>query len=315
MQALYRGHATRRLLAAIRIETFFRTQKLCTIYRKLKSATIALQCAVRVRIACKEMAELKREQKDIGKLKQNNEKLKSEMASLKAMLAAQAQNDASKLANEKEMVSKQEEIRRLEKRVAELEEQLEREKALVKKLEEDLKKQKEQAEADKQNLQQHIHHLGQSKSHRRHPTPPSPQQTIGRRTPSDGENAMANGSHMRSVPENYVSPEMLEAHKKQVMRLEEELEAERKHRREADSEIIKLRASVSGVQLDDAAVNALLPDTLKRAKSEEPGLSVEVDEDETVESEGEMRYVMLLGVEDIFCFVVSTVRYGQGALL
>jgi hypothetical protein len=49
---------------------------------------LALQCRKRHRDAIHAMLELKKEQKDVGKLKGHNEKLKEEMASLRAMLAA-----------------------------------------------------------------------------------------------------------------------------------------------------------------------------------------------------------------------------------
>merc|ERR1719223_2237108 len=111
----------------------------------LKSAVIALQCKTRVKIACGVLKGLQGEQKDIGKLKQNNDILKKEMQSLKAMLAAQAKEGASNLAHTQELDEKEKKISQLEKRVAELEKQLAEEKQLVEKLELDLEQQKQMA--------------------------------------------------------------------------------------------------------------------------------------------------------------------------
>jgi len=142
LQSVYRGHAERRVLATTKIQTEVRMRNKHIVYRKIKSATIALQCRQRCGVAKKVLAGFKGEQKDIGKLKQNNEKLKLEMASLKAMLTAQAQGDANKAESAKEINLKQEEIHRLEKRIAKLEAQLEKERATVKKLETDMESQK-----------------------------------------------------------------------------------------------------------------------------------------------------------------------------
>merc|ERR1712038_1671617 len=109
-QSIYRGRATRRVLASIKLQAQVRRRKHYVVYRKLKSATISLQCRQRRGMAKKILADLKHEQKDIGKLKQNNEKLKTEMASLKAMLAAQAKGNASKMESDKELKEKEEEI-------------------------------------------------------------------------------------------------------------------------------------------------------------------------------------------------------------
>jgi predicted RNase H-like nuclease (RuvC/YqgF family) len=94
-------------------------------------------------VATKLFNELKREQKDVGKLKQNDEKLKMEMASLKAMLAAQAQSASASGESEQAMLKKKQQIELLESRIKKLEGQLEREKEIVKELEAKLAKQKE----------------------------------------------------------------------------------------------------------------------------------------------------------------------------
>jgi myosin heavy subunit len=289
-QALYRGYATRKELAAIKVQTHVRKQKQLRIFLKLKSATIALQCALRARVARQLLFELKKEQKDVGKLKQNNEKLKSEMASLRAMLAAQAKGDASRAANEKEMEDKQREIDKLEKRVAQLEEELEQKKALIAQIEAKMKAQKEQSAAELNKLHHQVHHLNTNKSHRRSPTPPSPgghnrltpSPSINVRKTADGDAGLA------SVSEDMVSPEVLEQHRAQLMRLEDELEAERKHRRAADGEIIKLRAAMGGVQLSDSDVNALLP----KAMESLPPAETETIEEEVEEERLDERYVI-----------------------
>mmetsp|Transcript_20189 Transcript_20189/g.28396 ORF Transcript_20189/g.28396 Transcript_20189/m.28396 type:complete len:116 (-) Transcript_20189:2327-2674(-) len=46
-QGIYRGHATRRILASIKIQTYSRMRSRAIIYKKLKSASIALQCCLR----------------------------------------------------------------------------------------------------------------------------------------------------------------------------------------------------------------------------------------------------------------------------
>jgi predicted RNase H-like nuclease (RuvC/YqgF family) len=96
----------------------------------------------RVKIAKTELKGLMGEQKDIGKLRDNNERLKQEMQSLKAMLNAQAKEGAASAAHAKELEAKEKEIGSLAKRVTELEKQLATEQALIEKLEADLKAQK-----------------------------------------------------------------------------------------------------------------------------------------------------------------------------
>lgn len=122
-------------------------------FSKLKSVTVALQCCIRQKIAKKEFAQLKLAQKDMGKLKENNEKLKMEMASLRAMLSAQAASDAGKKEGEKAIAEKQKEIDRLEARIKHLETELEKEKENVKKLENDLNVQKTSNQRLSEDLQ------------------------------------------------------------------------------------------------------------------------------------------------------------------
>ena len=227
----------------------------------LKSATLALQCATRRRIAKKVLKGLMGEQKDIGKLKENNEKLKMEMQSLKAMLAAQAKEDASNLVHTQELEAKQKEISALEKRVAELEKQLESEKALVAKLEAEMAQQK-------QRMSEMVVAPSSPRGHRKS-RPPSMSSPPRAESYTEIPEGMAS-LQVPNLPSNYVSPEVLAKHKTNLHRLEEELSAERKLRREADGEIIKLRAQINGVELKDTEVDALLAQKLESAPAPAP---------------------------------------------
>ena len=223
---------------------------------------LALQCRTRVKIAKKELKALMGEQKDIGKLRDNNEKLKQEMQSLKAMLSAQAKEGAASAAHEKEIKEKQDEIDALEKRVAELEKQLATEQALIEKLETDLKAQKQAAMDAKinasMNTSSHHHPPGSPRS------PTGKKRTVGQSPHVRTNSADVDGAlQMPNLPSNYVSPEIVAQHKAKLGRLEEELKAERKLRREADGEIIKLRAQINGVKLNDGEVDALLAQKLE----------------------------------------------------
>jgi len=241
LQAAYRGRANRQLLAAVKIQTFRRMYKKRKHYRMLKSGIIALQCKTRCMIAKKVLKGFQGEQKDIGKLKENNEVLKKEMQSLKAMLAAQAKEGASNLAHEKELEDKQAEIDRLDKRVKVLEKEVADNKATIEKLEADLATQKENAA----QAPMHVTDIS-----------PMPSRQI-----SDATGA----PQMPNMPKNYVSPEVVAKHRKHLATLEQELKAERDLRREADGEVIKLRASINGVELDDKEVDALLAQKVEEA--------------------------------------------------
>lgn len=199
------------------------------------------------------------EQKDIGKLKENNDKLKMEMQSLKAMLAAQAKEGATSLAHSKEMDTKQAEITRLEKRVAELEKQLAAEKSVIEKLEADMHAQTQQIQRSSEPGSPHSprgHHRKSSSGHRVSPafTP--------NYAPDTDMSHLAMPA-MPSLPSNHVSPELVAQHKSNVAKLEDELKAERKLRRQADGEVIKLRAAINGVELGAEDIDALLATTLE----------------------------------------------------
>jgi myosin-5 len=290
-QGFCRGHGTRRTLASIKIQTHIRMLKKRTAYNKLKSAVLALQCRHRVRVATVMYNELKREQKDVGKLKQNNEKLKMEMASLKAMLAAQAQSASASKESEQAMLKKKQQIELLESRIKKLELQLEREREIVKELEAKMAKQKEAFEKEKNQLQQSYSQEVQvaaaaaasrrssappsPSSPRRHP--PSPRASVAhKKIPSIDEAVM-----LPDLPGNFLDLEALAEQKKLIARLEDELLAERKHRREADGEIIRLRANLNGVQLKDSDLEALLAQQLEGppAKPLNQGMINEEDEE------------------------------------
>jgi len=262
-QALYRGNVARKTLASVKVQTFYRMYYNRKNFRRLKSATIALQCAVRFRIAKKVLRSLMGEQKDIGKLKQNNERLKMEMNSLKAMLAAQAKEDASSLLHQRELEAKQAEISKLEKRVAELEKKLAEEKTVIKKMEDDLRRAKEQAAQ-----------APPSSHHRRSSEVPGSPRTPGRKShPSPATTSLAhpissdadvmNQLSLPNLPANFASPEVLAQHKASVVKLESQLKSEKKMRREADAEIIKLRAQINGVELKESDLAGLLSDDQK----------------------------------------------------
>ena len=125
----------RKISSAIKTQQYYRRYVAQKRFKMLKNATISLQCKTRQIIATKFLFDLKREQKDVGKLKQNNEKLKEEMASLRAMLSAQAKEGAASEQHKKELKEKEDQITELEKRIAEIEKELKAAKAKVEKLE------------------------------------------------------------------------------------------------------------------------------------------------------------------------------------
>ncbi len=281
-QAIFRGYSARRVLAAIKIQTQVRMQRRCKNYNMLKSASIALQCAQRCMKAKSVLAALKHEQKDIGKLKQNNEKLKMEMASLKAMLAAQAKGSADKEQMDNAIKAKEEEIKKLEKRIVELESELEERKAIVETLELEIAAQVAQSSKDTSTIKeleqksnalenenkqqahrlQKLQKLQQSQST---PLPSSPlrQRSSQQKLSSSEEAGIAETVKTVTVTQTVIDPEVLAEHKAHVARLEEELETERSCRREADSEITRLRAQIGGIALSevDASAHSIGADT------------------------------------------------------
>ena len=272
-QATVRGYNLRRFLAAVKVQKYYRRYVGRKNYRRMSSAILSLQCRKRVRDAKKITDDLKREQKDVGKLKGINEKLKQEMASLRAMLAAQAKESNANIEHEKAIKEREDKIAQLEKRVAEIEKELADAKAAVDQLEAKLKEQQETNKTDKETIYQlkSRGYTGQEGG------------TGGRRGSTKGGVVavapapvvvVAGGADATDIPEgaiqvpaNYVSPEVLAEHRSRVARLEDELEEERRLRREADGEIIKLRAAMNGVKLDDTMVSALLAPQLSTNSS------------------------------------------------
>ena len=187
------------------------------------------------------------------------------MASLRAMLAAQAKESSAGVLHQKELKEKEDRIQELEKRIAEIEKELLIAKQMVEKLEYELRKQAEESAKDKEQLQQ-------LRARRRQSQPDqSPMGSKQRKSsmsyeapesPISKRKSLAAGSSNvavpEGIPEDYVSPEALAQHRAKVATLEEELENERKLRRDADGEIIKLRAAINGVNLNDDEVKALL---------------------------------------------------------
>ena len=262
-QAVYRGYSVRKEFAAVKAEQYYRRYIARKRFLMLKSAALALQCRTREMIAKNFLFELKKEQKDVGKLKQNNERLKQEMASLRAMLSAQAKEGAASDKHAKELKEKEDKIAELEKRIAEIEKELATAKALVEKLEAATKLQKEESAKDKETIKKlqsrrpGVIHTRSGSSVDGMDSP-----TARRRKNLSADSGSGAVPLPPGVPEDYVSPEALAEHRAKVAILEEELEAERKFRRDADGEIIKLRAKINGVDLNDADVRALLAQKL-----------------------------------------------------
>jgi len=301
LQGFYRGHATRRELATIKIQSQHRMRKQYHKFRLVVKASIALQCRLRRGIAKKVLAELKYEQKDIGKLKQNNEKLKLEMASLKAMLAAEAKGSAGKAASEMQLREKEEEIAKLEKRIHHLEAELAREKETAKKLELKLEKEKSRfakREEDITSLRQQnknlksnaaaaqaaVYQLPPGSPRLVPPASPRPRAQLPQhrsvesipkmpdlepelQTSSSAEvQTEAQTVYVEKIVEIDVHPAQLAEQKALVQRLEEELNKERRSRMNADGEVIRLRAEINGVTLDDAMIQALIPEGIDKQK-------------------------------------------------
>jgi myosin heavy subunit len=281
-QGQLRGYNVRRVRAATTTQKYHRRHVSSKRFKQLKKSIIALQCRTRQKQAKFLLDSFKKEQKDVGKLKQNNEKLKQEMASLRAMLAAQGKASAADAAHTKEMIEKEKIIASLEKRIVEIEKELAEAKAKVADLEDKFQKQLEESTKDKDQIQKMRRHRP-SVSATSSRAPDSPQSK--RRSNLSSENVLLHAVPSSSlgivspadgltIPDvsNYVSPELLAEHRSKVAILEEELDAERRFRREADGEIIRLRAAINGVELNDSEVNELL---VQKIDSSAPGLRSE----------------------------------------
>lgn len=227
--------------------------------------------------------EIKRAQKDMGKLKEHNEKLKMEMASLKAMLQAQAASDAGKAESEKAIAEKQKEIDVLEARIAELEAALEEEKENVKKLENDLNVQKEKTHRMSQDLQYQKELVSRGA-----PSSPVPQRKASRESSSSA--APAERIAEAVVVGATITPEALAQHRAEVARLEEQLEEERRMSRAARIEVKNLRAAIADKGVVDVTASTEISDNVSEMSGSEIDRS-----DVPVPSEVEpQRYVQLL---------------------
>uniref|UniRef100_A0A7S1FZR5 Myosin motor domain-containing protein n=1 Tax=Corethron hystrix TaxID=216773 RepID=A0A7S1FZR5_9STRA len=117
-QIVYRVYVRKRNVAACRIQTVHRMTKEHYKFRRLKGAVVALQCAQRSKVARRVLAGLRKDAKDVGNLKDDNEKLKSEMAGLKAMLKVQKQSLEKESADKKIIAEKDKEILNLREQLA-----------------------------------------------------------------------------------------------------------------------------------------------------------------------------------------------------
>lgn len=239
LQAQYRGRATRRLNALTKIQSYRRMYNRKIAYRNIRSASIALQCCLRRSRAKKEFFEIKRAQKDVGKLKDHNEKLKMEMASLKAMLQAQSASDAGKAENKKAIKEKEKEIEKLESRVSQLERELANEKEFVQKLERELVEQKENNHKTIQELQYQKELVAKS---------PAVSETSRKHNRAQSAGPVVSSEPLAEavVVGHTITPEALAVHRAEVARLEAQLEEERKIRHAASREIKSLRSALEG---------------------------------------------------------------------
>lgn len=283
LQALYRGRNVRKVNAATKIQSYRRMYVRHTAYKKLKSATIALQCCARRSVAKKLLDQLKREQKDMGKVKEQNEKLKTEMASLKAMLQAQAASSAGKAESAKAVAEKQKEIDELEARIKVLEAELEKEKENVKRLENDLNVQMGNAQRLSQDLQ-HQKTLVQQGS-----SSPKPLE----RRASRKSISTAAESQSAAAPEPRVVDAVsvaLAQHHAEVARLEEMLDEERRMSRAARIEVKHLRAAITDKGMD-ATTSTEFTDNLSEISGSEIDKS---DVPVVSDVEPQMRYVQTM---------------------
>jgi myosin heavy subunit len=262
-QALARGYNVRKLLAAVEIQQCFRRYIARKKFKMLKSAVISLQCGTRSRTARKFFFELRKEQKDVGKLKANNEKLKEEMASLRAMLAAQAKESAAGEEHKREIQEKEDKIAAHEKRIAEIERELVAKQQMIEKLEAEVARQKEESARDKEELTQ----LRQRRVAQQ--AQQSPKGRHGRKMSAAGSGSLPSiVLEGMTIPADAAGHDVLAEYRARVAILEEELEEERRLRRQADGEVIKLRAEASGVKLNEDDLKALLSPQLGGGRSE-----------------------------------------------
>lgn len=260
VQAQFRGRMVRKIVAATKVQSVYRRFVRLAAFTKLRSAVIALQNTQRTIMAQAIYASLRAEQKDIGKLKQNNEQLKAEMASLRAMLKAQADGAANDQMNQAALAEKQAEIDRLEARVKELEELLAIEKESVAKLEIEMKNRPTIAAAPLAPP------VAASFAASSVPLPSSPTPTAAKKvleppTPSmpspplspvyPNTTSDVNANHVAVSNANLVNSAELAKHLARIKQLEEELDQERYAHRIVDAQVVKLKAKMAGVELAD----------------------------------------------------------------
>ncbi len=260
VQAQFRGRMVRKIVAATKVQSVYRRFVRLAAFTKLRSAVIALQNTQRTIMAQAIYASLRAEQKDIGKLKQNNEQLKAEMASLRAMLKAQADGAANDQMNQAALAEKQTEIDRLEARVKELEELLAIEKESVAKLEIEMKNRPTIAAAPLAPP------VAASFAASSVPLPSSPTPTAAKKvleppTPSmpspplspvyPNTTSDVNANHVAVSNANLVNSAELAKHLARIKQLEEELDQERYAHRIVDAQVVKLKAKMAGVELAD----------------------------------------------------------------
>jgi len=260
VQAQFRGRMVRKIVAATKVQSVYRRFVRLAAFTKLRSAVITLQNTQRTIMAQAIYASLRAEQKDIGKLKQNNEQLKAEMASLRAMLKAQADGAANDQMNQAALAEKQTEIDRLEARVKELEELLAIEKESVAKLEIEMKNRPTIAAAP---LAPPVaaSFVASSVPLPSSPTPTAAKKVLEPPTPSmpspplspvyPNTTSDVNANHVAVSNANLVNSAELAKHLARIKQLEEELDQERYAHRIVDAQVVKLKAKMAGVELAD----------------------------------------------------------------
>ncbi|CAN0404573.1 unnamed protein product, partial [Ectocarpus sp. 13 AM-2016] len=78
----------RRQHRSTKIQSWYRMLAPWRAHRKLRSATLALQCRMRQKIAYGELRDLRIKSKDVGNLKEDNDRLKAEILELRQAAAA-----------------------------------------------------------------------------------------------------------------------------------------------------------------------------------------------------------------------------------
>lgn len=92
---------TSRQHRATKIQSWYRMLAPWRAHRKLRSATLALQCRMRQKVAYGELRDLRIKAKDVGNLKGDNERLKAEILELRQA----AKNAAASAGDERVRVS------------------------------------------------------------------------------------------------------------------------------------------------------------------------------------------------------------------